>query len=227
MMLHIPQVLSTEQLAECRQRLLQASWGDGRVTTGFQAALVKNNSQLPLDSPAAQAVGQVILQALERHPLFISAALPHKILPPQFNCYQNGQAYGMHVDSAMRKDRNSNGYLRTDLSATLFLTPPEDYDGGELLIDDVGGTRSYKLPAGDMVLYPSTTLHQVMPVTRGARICSFFWLQSMVRDTGQRQLLFQLDSNIQQLNRELGAGHSNCVQLTGIYHNLLRRWSEV
>jgi PKHD-type hydroxylase len=225
MMLRIAQVLSPQQVAECRQLLLQARWVDGKGTAGHQAITVKDNLQLPDDSGEAKAVGQVILQALERNPLFISAALPQRILPPRFNCYQGGQAYGAHVDNAIIANQGQR--MRTDLSATLFLTEPQEYDGGELLIDDTYGAHSAKLAAGDLILYPSTSLHRVNPVTRGARISAFFWIQSMVRDDAERSLLFQLDNSVQQLNRELGSGHASCAQLTGVYHNLLRRWAEV
>ncbi|MBB2495075.1 Fe2+-dependent dioxygenase [Aquipseudomonas ullengensis] len=226
MMVHIPRVLSPQQVAECRQLLLQARWSDGKSTAGHQAITVKDNLQLPVDSAEAKAVGQVILQALERNPLFISAALPQRILAPRFNCYQGGQAYGLHVDNAIMASQGGER-IRSDLSATLFLTDPQEYDGGELLVEDTLGAHSVKLPAGDLILYPSSSLHRVNPVTRGARISSFFWLQSMVRDAGERSLLFQLDNSVQQLNRELGSGHAGCAQLTGVYHNLLRRWAEV
>lgn len=227
MMVHIPGVLSPEQVAECRQLLQQAQWIDGKATAGFQSAMRKDNMQLPQDSAQARQMGELILQALSRNPLFISAALPSKVFPPLFNCYQGGQSFGLHVDNAVREVPGTGERIRTDLSATLFFTSPDEYDGGELLVEDTYGAHSVKLPAGDMILYPSTSLHRVSPVTRGARVCSFFWLQSMVRDDGQRSLLFDLDSSIQQLNRELGAGHSSSVQLTGVYHNLLRRWADV
>ncbi len=227
MMVHIPGVLSPEQVAECRQLLQQAQWIDGKATAGFQSAMTKDNMQLPQDSVQARQMGELILQALSRNPLFISAALPSKVFPPLFNCYQGGQSFGLHVDNAVREVPATGERIRTDLSATLFFTSPDEYDGGELLVEDTYGAHSVKLPAGDMILYPSTSLHRVSPVTRGARVCSFFWLQSMVRDDGQRSLLFDLDSSIQQLNRELGAGHSSSVQLTGVYHNLLRRWADV
>ena len=227
MMVHIPRVLSPEQVAECRQLLQQAQWIDGKATAGFQSAMTKDNMQLPQDSVQARQMGELILQALSRNPLFISAALPSKVFPPLFNCYQGGQSFGLHVDNAVREVPATGERIRTDLSATLFFTSPDEYDGGELLVEDTYGAHSVKLPAGDMILYPSTSLHRVSPVTRGARVCSFFWLQSMVRDDGQRSLLFDLDSSIQQLNRELGAGHSSSVQLTGVYHNLLRRWADV
>ncbi|WP_300651433.1 Fe2+-dependent dioxygenase [Pseudomonas sp.] len=227
MMVRIPQVLSPAQVAECRRLLQQAQWVDGKETAGFQSAMAKDNLQLPQDSPEAKAMGELILAALARNPLFIAAALPSKVFPPLFNCYQGGQSFGLHVDNAVREDRTSGRKIRTDLSATLFFTSPDEYDGGELLVEDTYGAHSVKLPAGDLILYPSTSLHRVNPVTRGARVCSFFWLQSMVRDDGQRSLLFDLDSSIQQLNQELGAGHASSVQLTGVYHNLLRRWADL
>ncbi|AYC34286.1 Fe2+-dependent dioxygenase [Pseudomonas cavernae] len=227
MMVHIPKVLTPEQVTDCRRLLQQAQWIDGKATAGFQSALAKDNLQLPEDSPEGRQMGELILQALGRNPLFISAALPSKVFPPLFNCYQGGQSFGLHVDNAVREVRSTGERIRTDLSATLFFTHPDEYNGGELLVEDTYGTHSVKLAAGDLILYPSTSLHRVNPVTRGARVCSFFWLQSMVRDDGQRSLLFDLDSSIQQLNRELGAGHASSVQLTGVYHNLLRRWAEV
>ncbi|MFZ3206729.1 MAG: Fe2+-dependent dioxygenase [Pseudomonas sp.] len=227
MMLRIPQVLGPEQVAECRQLLQRAQWVDGKATAGFQSAMTKDNLQLPQDCPEAQAMGELILAALSRNPLFISAALPSKVFPPLFNCYQGGQSFGLHVDNAVREVRASGEKIRTDLSATLFFTNPDEYDGGELMVEDTYGAHSVKLAAGDLILYPSTSLHRVNPVTRGARVCSFFWLQSMVRDDGQRTLLFDLDSSIQQLNREVGAGHASSVQLTGVYHNLLRRWADL
>ena len=225
MMLHIPQVLSPEQVADCRRLLQQAPWADGRSTAGFQSAMAKDNLQLPEDCAEARQIGALILQALERNPLFIAAALPSRIFPPLFNCYQGGQSFGIHVDNAIRTERGSGERIRTDLSATLFFTAPDEYDGGELVVEDTYGAHSVKLPAGDMILYPSTSLHQVMPVTRGARVCSFFWMQTMVRDDGQRSLLFDLDTGIHPINQELGAEHAASVQLTGVYHNLLRRWA--
>lgn len=226
MMLHVPQVLDAEQVRQCRQLLQQAKWVDGKVTAGFQSALSKDNLQLPEDAPQARQMGELILAALARHPLFISAALPSKIFPPLFNCYQGGQAFGIHVDNAIRQVRGTGDYVRTDLSATLFFCDPHEYDGGELVIEDTYGTHSVKLPAGDLILYPSTSLHRVTPVTRGARVSSFFWIQSLVRDDGQRAILFDLDTSIQQLNQALGPGDANSVRLTGVYHNLLRQWAQ-
>lgn len=224
MMLHIPEVLDQTQVAECRELLTQAPWQDGKTTAGFQSALAKHNLQLPEDCGEAQQLSKVVLAALERHPLFIAGALPEKIFPPLFNCYQGGQSFGLHVDNAMRMDRQRGEYLRTDLSATLFLSDPDSYDGGELVVEDTYGAHSVKLPAGDLILYPASSLHQVTSVTRGARLGAFFWIQSMVRDEGQRSLLFDLDTAIQQTHQQLGADNATSVQLTGVYHNLLRRW---
>lgn len=226
MMLHVPQVLTKQQVAQCRQMMDAADWVDGNVTAGHQSALAKNNMQLPEGSVAARQLGDLILDALERSPLFISAALPLKVFPPLFNRYGGGQSFGIHVDNAIRPLAGSDFRIRTDLSCTLFLAEPDEYDGGELIVEDTYGAHSAKLPAGDMVLYPSTSLHKVTPVTRGARIASFFWLQSMVRDDGERTLLFQLDTTIQQLAAEKSHKDPSVVQLTGIYHNLLRRWAD-
>lgn len=226
MMLHIPSVLDAEQVAHCRQLLQQAKWVDGKVTAGFQSAMTKNNLQLPEDAPQARQIGELILQSLSCNPLFVSAALPNRIFPPLFNCYQGGQSFGIHVDNAVRQVRSSGEYVRTDLSATLFFCNPQEYDGGELVVEDTYGTHSVKLPAGDLIIYPASSLHRVNPVTRGARVSSFFWIQSLVRDDGQRAILFDLDTSIQQLNQELGAGHASSVRLTGVYHNLLRQWAQ-
>jgi PKHD-type hydroxylase len=225
MLLHVPNVLAAEQVAECRRQLDAADWIDGRVTAGHQSAKAKDNSQLPEDSPVARQLGQRVLAALEHSPLFIAGALPLKIFPPLFNRYSSGQSFGMHVDNAIRQVRNTPHRVRTDISATLFLAQPSEYDGGELLIEDTYGPHSVKLPAGDLVLYPSTSLHRVQPVTRGARIAAFFWIQSMVRDDGERTLLFDLDLAIQRLGGD-APEHPAVVQLTGIYHNLLRRWAD-
>ncbi|HEX6956401.1 MAG TPA: Fe2+-dependent dioxygenase [Ferrovibrio sp.] len=226
MMLHIEQVLTKQQVAQCRQVIDAAEWIDGNVTAGQQSALAKRNMQLPEGSPAARQTGEIILDALERCPRFVSAALPLKVFPPLFNRYAGGQSFGIHVDNAIRAYTGGNFRIRTDLSCTLFLAEPEEYDGGELIVEDTYGEHRAKLPAGDMVLYPSTSLHRVTEVTRGARVASFFWLQSMVRDDGQRTLLFQLDTTIQQLAAEKGHKDAAVVQLTGIYHNLLRRWAD-
>jgi PKHD-type hydroxylase len=225
MLLHVPNVLTAEQVAECRRQLDGAEWIDGRVTAGHQSAKAKDNGQLPEDSPVARQLGQMILTALERHPLFVAGALPLKIFPPLFNRYASGQSFGNHVDNAMRRVRHTPDWVRTDISATLFLAGPSEYDGGELMIDDTFGSHAVKLPAGDLVLYPATSLHRVQPVTRGARIASFFWIQSMVRDDGERTLLFDLDLAIQRLGTD-APDHPALVQLTGVYHNLLRRWAD-
>lgn len=226
MMLHIPNVLTPEQVQECRQLLGQAAWQDGNATSGFQSAMAKNNLQLAHDSAVASKIGALIVQALQNNPLFISAALPETIFPPLFNCYQEGQGFGVHVDNAIRMDPSTGQKVRTDLSATLFFSEPHEYEGGELVVEDTYGAHSVKLPAGDMILYPSSSLHQVLPITRGQRVCSFFWLQSMIREDAQRSLLFDLDTSIQEVNQAMGAGHTTSVQLTGVYHNLLRRWAK-
>ena len=225
MLLHIPDVLTPEQVAQGRHMLESAEWIDGRVTAGHQSARAKDNLQLPEDHPVARQLGDMILVALQRNPLFISAALPLRVFPPLFNRYQGGQSFGNHVDNAMRRVRNTPDWVRTDISATLFLAQPSEYDGGELMIDDTFGSHAVKLPAGDLVLYPATSLHRVQPVTRGARIASFFWIQSMVRDDGERTLLFDLDLAIQRLGSD-APNHPALVQLTGVYHNLLRRWAD-
>jgi PKHD-type hydroxylase len=225
MILTIPDVLTQEQVAAARQMLEAAEWVDGRVTAGAQSARAKNNLQLPEGHPAGVQIGDMILTALGQNALFISSALPARVFPPLFNRYSGGQYFHTHVDNAIRQVAATGRRIRTDLSATLFFTSPEEYEGGELVIDDTYGAHSVKLPAGHMVLYPSTSLHHVRPVTRGARLCSFFWIQSMVRDDGQRTLLFDLDLAIQRLNQDL-PDHPCATQLTGVYHNLLRRWAE-
>ncbi|WP_339409212.1 MULTISPECIES: Fe2+-dependent dioxygenase [unclassified Pseudomonas] len=225
-MMHIPRVLNPQQVTECRELLQRAQWMDGRQTAGPLSALVKNNLQLPVGSAEAQQIGQMMLAALESNALFMSAALPRRVLPPRFNCHQVGQAYGLHVDNAVQRLAGGE-MLRSDLSATLFLSGPDEYEGGELEIVASLATHSIKLAAGDLLLYPSTSLHQVCPVTRGTRLCAFFWLQSMVRDAEQRRLLFELDQSVQQLSRELGNDHSSVLQLTGVYHNLMRQWADI
>lgn len=225
MMTPIPDVLNAEQVAQARQLLDQTDWIDGRVTAGHRSGRVKDNMQLPENSPAARQLGDMILGALGQNPLFITSALPQRVFPPLFNRYQGGQSFGTHVDNAIRQVTGTPHLIRTDLSATLFFSAPEEYDGGELIVEDVYGRHSVKLPAGHMILYPASSLHHVRPVTRGARIASFFWIQSMVRDDGERALLFDLDLGIQRLNRE-NPEHPVTVQLTGVYHNLLRRWAD-
>ena len=226
MMLHVPAVLTRDQVADIRRVLDQADWVDGRATVGPQGALVKQNQQLPESSPVGLELGQIIQAALASNPLFFAAALPQRSMPPLFNRYAGGQHYGLHVDGSVRKVPGSGHSLRTDVSSTLFLCDPDDYDGGELVVVDTYGTHEVKLPAGDLILYPSTSLHRVEPVTRGVRVCSFFWTQSMVRDDWQRSLLFELDQNIQKLRARVG-DCEEVVGLTGHYHNLLRQWAEL
>ena len=228
MLLNIPDVLTSEQVAAFRARLEIADWADGRVTAGYQSAKAKDNAQLPEDSAVARELSGMVLEALSRNSTFFSAALPKRVYPPLFNRYAGGQSFGFHVDNAVRYDRSRGTpeAIRTDLSATLFLSAPEDYDGGELIIEDTYGIHNIKLPAGHLVLYPGTSLHKVTPVTRGTRLASFFWIQSMVRDDGQRRLMFDLDVSIRRLTQEL-PDHPALVQLTGVYHNLLRQWTEV
>jgi PKHD-type hydroxylase len=226
MLLHVANVLTPDQAAAYRSSLEQADWVDGRVTAGYQSARAKHNLQLPEDHPLSHQLGGEIVAALERNALFMGAALPLKVFPPLFNRYDGGQSFGAHIDNAVRQVAGTAHRVRTDVSATLFLTPPEDYDGGELIIEDTYGTQSVKLPAGDLVLYPSTSLHHVRPVTRGSRISSFFWIQSMVRDDGQRTLLFDLDMAIHRIAGD-APDHPAAVQLTGVYHNLIRMWAEV
>ena len=226
MLLHIPDVLTPEQVAHARQLLDAAEWVDGRGTAGHQSARAKDNMQLPEDHPVSRQLGDMVLTALNRNSLFISAALPLRVFPPLFNRYQGGQSFGNHVDNAIRQAPGTAMRIRTDLSATLFLAGPEEYEGGELMVEDTYGVHSVKLPAGHLVLYPSTSLHNVRPVTRGARIASFFWIQSMIRDDGERTLLFDLDTAIQHVASESPESQTP-VQLTAVYHNLLRRWAEM
>ena len=227
MLLPIPDILDAQELAHFRARLADADWADGRITAGHQSAKAKDNAQLPEDSEVARELGALVLQALGRNSTFFSAALPRRIYPPLFNRYAGGQSFGYHVDNAVRYDRSQGGNqpVRTDLSATLFLNEPADYDGGELVIEDTYGTQQVKLQAGAMLLYPGTSLHKVLPVTRGERLASFFWIQSMLREDAQRRLMFDLDVSIRQLTQS-SAEHPALVRLTGVYHNLLRRWSE-
>lgn len=225
MMLQIPAVLDKDEVARLRALIDAADWTDGNVTSGFQSALAKQNRQLPEGSDAAREAGAAILAALERHPLFLSAALPARIFPPLFNRYGVGDGFGDHIDNSIRRDREGR-QLRTDLSATLFLTEPEDYDGGELTVDDTYGVHQVKLAAGDMILYPASSLHRVEAITRGARVSSFFWIQSLVRDDARRALLFDMDLAIQRAGVGLGVGDAAVVSLTGAYHNLLRMWAE-
>jgi len=225
MLLKIPTILSKNQVQQCRERLYATAWIDGDITAGYQSSKTKNNLQLPEESEACRQLGDTILEALAIHDLFISAALPLKIFPPLFNCYQSGQAFGAHIDNAIRRVPRTPVKVRTDISMTLFLTDPDKYDGGELIIEDTYGSHKVKLAAGDMVLYPSTSLHHVTPVTRGHRLASFFWLQSLVASGEKRRLLFDMDRTIQSLRTHIGDS-SEIIQLTGLYHNLLRHWSQ-
>jgi len=224
MLLRIPQVLSPTQVAYCRERLRTAAWVDGRITAGHQGAQVKANHQLPEGSALVVELGELVLRALEMNPLFISATLPARVYPPLFNRYERDEHFGSHIDNALRLLPGGQR-IRTDVSATLFLTDPVDYEGGELLIEDVYGVQAVKLPAGDLIVYPATSVHRVTSVSQGVRLACFFWIQSMVRDDAQRSLLFDLDRSIQRLN-QTGADENARLWLTGSYHNLLRMWAE-
>jgi PKHD-type hydroxylase len=226
MLITIPNVLSAADAAQARAKLETADWVDGKVTAGYQAQKVKENQQLPEGSPLAIELGDMVLKGLARSPVFMSGALPLRVFPPMFNRYAGGGHFGSHVDTAIRQVVTTAQRIRADVSATLFLTPPEEYDGGELIVEDSYGEHRVKLPAGHMVLYPATSLHRVDPVTRGARISSFFWIQSMIRSDSDRTMLFDMDQAIQKLATEL-PGSPIGVQLTGVYHNLLRRWAEL
>ncbi|KRA56149.1 PKHD-type hydroxylase [Caulobacter sp. Root655] len=226
-MIQIPDVLTPDEVAHCRAVLDAADWIDGNATSGFQAAMAKNNQQLSQDGAAAREVGAIITQALQANPLFVSAALPRAILPPLFNRYGVGMGFGDHVDNAIRRDPSTGLPLRTDLSATLFLSDPDDYDGGELVVEDAFGSHIVKLPAGGLILYPASSLHHVTQVTRGVRTASFFWIQSLVRDDARRALLLDIDVAIQRLSGAVGAVDPSVLSLTGTYHNLLRMWAEV
>jgi PKHD-type hydroxylase len=227
MMLAIPDLLDKDGVARIRAIVDAGEWQDGNATSGHQSALAKRNQQLPEESAAAREAGRLVLEALGRSPLFIAAALPLKIFPPLFNRYQGGEAFGTHIDNAVRIHRASEFRVRTDLSATLFLEEPDDYQGGELVVEDSGaGAQAVKLPAGHLLLYPASSLHRVEPVTEGARVASFFWVQSMVRDDGARAILFDLDRSIQAIAGERGQGDPEVIRLTGVYHNLLRRWAD-
>ncbi len=226
MMIEIPEVLDAAGLARVRAIIDGAEWIDGNATSGHQSALAKRNRQLPEDSAAAREAGALVLDALGRSPLFFAAALPLKIFPPLFNSYEGGEAFGVHVDNAVRIRRGSEFRLRSDLSGTLFLEDPDAYEGGELVVETQFGAQAAKLPAGHLVLYPSSSLHRVEPVTAGRRVASFFWVQSMIRDTEARRTLFELDTAIQTVAQDRGQGDAAVIQLTGIYHNLLRRWAD-
>jgi PKHD-type hydroxylase len=224
MLLHIPDVLGTEQVLRMRQALVEAEWTDGRQTVGPQGAQVKRNLQLPEASPLRQELGQIVLAALARHPLYHASVLPLRTLPPRFNRYEGGGQYGFHIDGAIMASGDGPS-IRSDVSCTLFLSEPDDYDGGELIVSDTYGEHEIKLPAGDAIIYPSSSLHRVMPVTRGTRYASFFWAQSLVRDDHSRRLLLEMDAAIQKLT-EADADAEAVLQLTGVYHNLLRRWAD-
>jgi PKHD-type hydroxylase len=224
MLVHVPGVLDPDQLRHCRTTLAAAEWEDGRATAGIQSAQVKRNLQLPPASLPARQLGSLVLGALEKNPLFISAVLPQRVFPPLFNRYDATMSFGSHVDNAIRAMPGSPTPLRTDISATLFLSEPDSYDGGELVIEDTYGQHAVKLPAGDLIVYPASSLHHVRPLTRGERLASFFWVQSLVRDAGQRAMLFDLDMALVQLNKD-AKQHPALVMLTGVYHNLLRTWA--
>jgi PKHD-type hydroxylase len=225
MLLQIPQVLPPGQVSAMRARLEGATWSDGNATSGHQSAKAKHNEQLAEGSTEARELGVQVMEALQRSALFFSAALPKQVFPPLFNRYREGMTFGSHVDGAIRTHAPSGMRIRTDLSATLFLSDPGEYDGGELLVEDTYGVQRVKLDAGSLVLYPATSMHRVEPITRGARVASFFWIQSMVRDDGRRSILFDLDMSIVRLTQD-APGHPSLVSLTGVYHNLLRQWAE-
>jgi PKHD-type hydroxylase len=226
MLVHVASVLPAEEVQSVRHLLRAATWADGRLTAGYRSAQVKANLQLPQSDPAAQEAGNLILRALERNAMFISATLPHHVYPPLFNRYAPGMAFGEHVDNAVRQIPGMAHRLRTDVAATLFLSAPEEYDGGELIIDDLYGSHSVKLAAGDMIVYPAGSLHRVQAVTRGARDAAFFWIQSMVRDAAARTLLYDMDTSLRELTAR-GADAGSLLRLTACYHNLLRRWAEL
>jgi len=225
MLLHVPEVLNVEELKQLRDLMAGADWTDGKVTAGTQSAQVKRNIQLPETSEDAEAARQIVLRALSRNGLFFSAALPKKIYPPLFNQYRDGMDFGAHIDNAVRTHAISGMHVRTDISCTLFIADPDSYDGGELVVEDTYGHQMVKLPAGDMVLYPGTSLHHVRPVTRGARLASFFWVQSMIREDAQRTLLFDMDASIASMRQQSGDSAA-VIRLTGIYHNLIRMWAD-
>lgn len=228
MLLCVPDVLTPDELAQVRGLLAQSQWEDGRASAGPQSASVKNNLQImPERSVAGRRAQEIVLRALARNAIFLSAALPKTILPPMFNRYGVGQSFGVHVDNAIRVMPGSGEQIRTDLSATLFLADPEDYDGGELVVETPFGSQEVKLPAGHMVLYPATSLHHVPPVTRGERIGCFFWVQSMIRDEGRRSMLFDIDQCIQDLSSEVDPASPSLARLTGVYHNLIRAWGNL
>jgi PKHD-type hydroxylase len=226
MIVHIPDVLDKDQVVKCREAMQGAAWVDGRATAGHQSKQVKHNLQLPEGGPEHRELGEMIIRALQRCPLFISAVLPHTVFPPLFNRYEGGMAFGLHVDNAIRQSYDGAVRIRTDVSATLFLSDPDEYDGGELTVEDTYGSHSVKLPAGDLVVYPADSRHEVAPIIRGTRLASFFWVQSLIADKTRRALLFELDAAIMQLTADV-PGNSALVSLTATYHNLLRQWGEV
>ncbi|MGJ4966524.1 MULTISPECIES: Fe2+-dependent dioxygenase [unclassified Bradyrhizobium] len=228
MLICVPGILSKDDVADFRRIMDSSDWEDGRSTAGAQSAMVKRNEQLPPDSEVARKLGHRIISAMTANPRFLAAAIPQQIFPPLFNRYsaESGHHFGIHVDNAVRGDKLTGLRIRTDLSVTLFLSEPEDYDGGELVIEDLYGSHEVKLPAGDLVLYPASSLHMVTPVTRGVRVASFFWLQSMIRDPLARSMIFDLDTTIQGLSQRMGRDDPEMVRLTGLYHNLIRYWAE-
>ena len=227
MLIQVPAVLPPDAMARVRQLTVAAEWADGRITAGTQSEQSKNNLQIPEDSPAAIEAGKIVLDALQQSALFFTAALPKRIFPPLFNCYTGAaNAFGNHVDNAVRTVRGSGVRVRTDLSATLFLSDPSSYDGGELVVHHTTGTRAFKLPAGHALLYPASTVHEVTPVTRGERLAAFFWVQSLVADESRRQILFDLDMNLLRLRARHGDS-AETTALSGVYHNLLRQWSQL
>jgi PKHD-type hydroxylase len=225
MLLHIPDVLTSGEVAGMRKQMDGAEWTDGRETVGPQGARVKRNLQLPQASPLRKALGDQVVAALGRHPLYHAAALPLRTLPPRFNRYEGGGEYGFHIDGAVMSAGDGEAHIRSDISCTLFLSDPDEYDGGELIVSDLYGEHEVKLPAGDAIVYPSSSLHRVTAVTRGARIASFFWVQSLVRDDSARRMLLEMDTAIRKFTSD-GADQAAILQLTGVYHNLLRRWAE-
>lgn len=226
MLIVIPNLLNAQEVKQYRMALLEASWEDGRATAGYLAATVKKNQQLPLDNPVTKKLGADLMHKLAQQPQFVAAALPAKMLPPRFNRYEGGQTYGDHIDNAIFSHPQSHERIRSDISSTLFLSEPDEYEGGELVIQDTYGTQNIKLPAGDLVLYPGTSLHRVNPVTQGVRLGSFFWTQSMVRQAHRRAMLWELDQTIQSLAEQPQA-QAQLARLSGVYHNLIREWAEV
>ena len=226
MLVHIPAILAPDQIADLRDRLDKTAWADGKITAGHQSAQVKSNLQIGPESPEGRELGMIVLHALERSPAFMSAALPAHVFPPLFNRYDTGMEFGTHIDNAVRQIPGTAIRIRTDLSATLFLSDPDSYDGGELIVEDTYGEHALKPAAGDMILYPARSLHRVAPVTRGSRVASFFWIQSMVKDRDRREMLYDLDQSVQALSKEMGEDPA-LVRLTGLYHNLLREWGDL